>query len=84
MEPFLGEIKLFAGNFAPVGWAMCDGSLLPIGDNDALFSLIGTTYGGDGVSTFAVPTCADACRCIRALRLDAAPMFSAKRVAPNP
>jgi microcystin-dependent protein len=54
-EPFLGEIRLFAGNFAPVGWNFCDGTLLPISENDALFNLIGTTYGGDGVSTFAVP-----------------------------
>jgi microcystin-dependent protein len=54
-EPFLGEVRLFAGNFAPVGWNFCDGTLLPISDNDALFNLLGTTYGGDGVSTFAVP-----------------------------
>lgn len=53
--PFVGEIRLFAGNFAPQGWALCDGSLLPISGNDVLFALIGTTYGGDGQSTFALP-----------------------------
>jgi len=53
--PFLGEIKMFAGAFAPVGWRFCDGALLAISENDALFNLIGTTYGGDGQSTFAVP-----------------------------
>lgn len=52
---FLGEIKIFAGNFAPVGWAFCDGSLLPISQNAALFSLLGTTYGGNGTTTFALP-----------------------------
>lgn len=54
-EPFLGEIRLFAGNFAPAGWALCNGQLLPISENDALFTLIGTTYGGDGEETFALP-----------------------------
>lgn len=54
-QPYIGEIRLFAGNFAPVGWAFCDGALLPISENDALFNLIGTTYGGDGQSTFALP-----------------------------
>lgn len=54
-EPYVGEIKLFGGNFAPRGWAFCDGSLLPIIQNTALFSLIGTTYGGDGRTTFALP-----------------------------
>ncbi len=53
--PFIGEIRLFAGNFAPAGWAFCDGSLLAISENDALFNLIGTTYGGDGQTTFALP-----------------------------
>ena len=55
MEPFIGEIKMFAGNFAPLDWAFCDGSLLPIAAFDALFSLLGTTYGGDGQTTFGVP-----------------------------
>jgi microcystin-dependent protein len=54
-DPFLGEIKMFGGNFAPNGWAMCNGQLLPIVQNSALFSLLGTTYGGDGIQTFALP-----------------------------
>ena len=53
--PYVGEILMFAGNFAPAGWAICDGSLLPIAENETLFALIGTTYGGDGQSTFALP-----------------------------
>lgn len=55
MEPFIGEIIMFAGNFAPRGWAFCDGQLLPISSNQALFSILGTTYGGDGRTTFALP-----------------------------
>src|SRR3977135_4000834 len=54
-EPYVGEIRMFAGNFAPAGWAFCDGSLLPISENETLFQLIGTTYGGDGQTTFALP-----------------------------
>ncbi|GAB2809472.1 phage tail protein [Ferruginibacter profundus] len=54
-DPFIGNVILFGGTFAPVGWAFCDGSLLPISENDALFNLIGTTYGGDGQVTFALP-----------------------------
>ena len=54
-EPFIAEIRIFAGNFAPRGWAFCDGQLLPIDQNTALFSLIGTTYGGDGRTTTALP-----------------------------
>ncbi len=54
-EPFLAEIVMFGGNFAPRGWALCDGQLLPISSNTALFSLLGTTYGGDGRTTFALP-----------------------------
>jgi microcystin-dependent protein len=54
-EPYIGEIRMFAGNFAPAGWMFCDGQLLPISENDALFTLIGTTYGGDGQETFALP-----------------------------
>ena len=54
-EPFVGEIRIFAGNFPPAGWAFCDGALLPISENEVLFTLIGTTYGGDGQSTFALP-----------------------------
>ncbi|HEU4743283.1 MAG TPA: tail fiber protein [Meiothermus sp.] len=54
-QPYIGEIRIFAGNFAPAGWAFCDGSTLPISENEALFTLIGTTYGGDGQTTFALP-----------------------------
>ncbi len=54
-SPYVGEIRLFAGNFAPVGWAFCDGSIQSIANNETLFNLIGTTYGGDGQSTFALP-----------------------------
>jgi microcystin-dependent protein len=54
-EPFLGEIRMFAGNFAPRGWAFCNGQVLPIAQNTALFSLLGTTYGGNGQTTFALP-----------------------------
>lgn len=54
-NPYVGEIRIFAGNFAPVGWAFCDGSILAISENTTLFQLIGTTYGGDGQSTFALP-----------------------------
>jgi microcystin-dependent protein len=54
-EPFLGEIKIVAFNFPPKGWAFCDGQLLPINQNQALFSILGTTYGGDGRQTFALP-----------------------------
>lgn len=54
-DPFLGEIRLFAGNYAPEGWALCDGRLLGIQQNSGLFSLLGTTYGGDGRATFALP-----------------------------
>jgi microcystin-dependent protein len=55
MDPILGSIQLFAFNFVPKGWALCDGSLLPISQNQAVFALVGTTYGGDGMSTFALP-----------------------------
>src|SRR6059036_2305359 len=54
-QPFVGEIRIFAGNFAPAGWMFCEGQLLPISENETLFNLIGTTYGGDGQSTFALP-----------------------------
>jgi len=54
-QPYIGEIRMFAGNFAPVGWLFCDGQLLSIAENEALFQLIGTTYGGDGEETFALP-----------------------------
>ncbi len=55
MEPFIGQIQLFGFNFAPRGWALCDGQLLPINQNSALFSLLGTIYGGDGRTSFALP-----------------------------
>ena len=55
MEPYIGQIQAFGFNFAPRGWAKCEGQLLPISANAALFSLLGTTYGGDGISTFALP-----------------------------
>ncbi len=54
-QPFVGEIRMFGGTFAPAGWAFCDGSPLPISENETLFQLIGTTYGGDGQETFALP-----------------------------
>src|SRR5437762_3289714 len=54
-QPYVGEIRMFAGNFAPAGWMFCDGQLLPISENETLFQLVGTTYGGDGQSTFALP-----------------------------
>ena len=54
-QPYVGEIRMFAGNFAPAGWQFCEGQLLPISEYETLFNLIGTTYGGDGQSTFALP-----------------------------
>lgn len=54
-QPYVGEIRMFAGNFAPAGWQFCDGSLLPISEYETLFNLIGTTFGGDGETTFAMP-----------------------------
>src|SRR5437773_3261124 len=54
-QPYVGEIRMFAGNFAPAGWMFCEGQLLPISENETLFNLIGTTYGGYGQSTFALP-----------------------------
>jgi microcystin-dependent protein len=54
-QPYVGEIRIFGGSFAPAGWAFCNGQLMPISENDVLFQLIGTTYGGDGAQTFAMP-----------------------------
>src|SRR5512134_281492 len=54
-QPYVGEIRMFGGNFNPAGWEFCNGQLLPISENETLFQLIGTTYGGDGESTFALP-----------------------------
>ena len=59
MDPFVAEIRIFAGNFAPTGWALCAGQLMPISQNTALFSLLGTNYGGDGKSTFGLPNLID-------------------------
>ncbi len=55
MDPYIGEIRLFGGSYAPMGWAFCFGQILPIQGNQALFTVIGTTYGGDGKNTFALP-----------------------------
>lgn len=55
MDPYVGEIRVFAGNFAPVGWAICDGSLLNVSDNQILFTVLGTVYGGNGTTTFGLP-----------------------------
>ena len=57
-QPYVGEIRMFAGNFAPAGWMFCEGQLLPISENETLFNLIGTTYGGDGKRHSPCPTCA--------------------------
>ncbi len=54
-QPYVGELRIFAGNFAPAGWMFCSGQILPISENETLFNLIGTTYGGDGQSTFGLP-----------------------------
>jgi len=54
-QPYVGEIRMFGGSFAPAGWALCQGQLMPISENDVLFNLIGTTYGGDGQETFGIP-----------------------------
>ncbi|GAA3876980.1 tail fiber protein [Leifsonia kafniensis] len=54
-QPYVGEIRIFAGNFPPAGWMFCEGQLIPISENETLFQLVGTTYGGDGESTFALP-----------------------------
>ena len=54
-SPYVGEIRMFGGNFAPAGWAFCNGQIMPISQSEVLFTLIGTTYGGDGVQTFALP-----------------------------
>ncbi len=58
-ECFIGEVRIFAGNFAPRNWALCNGQLLPISQNQALFSILGTTYGGDGRTTFSLPDLSD-------------------------
>ena len=65
-DPFVAEIRIFPFNFAPKGWAWCDGQLLPLSQNTALFSLLGTTYGGDGKINFALPDLQGRARCTRA------------------
>ncbi len=65
-QPYVGEIRMFAGNFAPAGWMFCEGQLLPISENESSFNLIGTTYGGDGQSRLRSQTCVDASPCIKA------------------
>ena len=70
MEPMLGEVKYFAGNFAPRSWAFCNGAMLPIAQNTALFSILGTTYGGDGRTTFALPKIEDLNGCKAIIALD--------------
>ena len=65
-QPYVGEIRMFAGNFAPAGWMFCEGQLLPISENETLFQLIGTTYGGDGQSPSPCPICAAGSRSTRA------------------
>ena len=69
MEPLLGEVKYFAGNFAPRGWAFCQGQIMPIAPNTALFSLLGDNFGGDGRTTFALPKIEDlnGCKAIIAI-----------------
>ena len=66
-SPYVGEIRMFAGNFAPAGWMFPAGQVLPISEYETLFNLIGTTYGGDGQSTFALPDLRGDCRSIKAL-----------------
>ena len=83
-DPFVAEIRIFPFNFAPKGWAFCDGQLLPISQNTALFSLLGTTYGGDGKSTSRCPTCRAARRCTRARGRASRSTTSARRAAARP
>lgn len=82
-QPYVGEIRMFGGNFAPVGWAFCSGQILPISENDVLFTLIGTTYGGDGSRLSACRTSTAACRYTRA-RLMVSPTSWGKMRARNP
>ena len=81
MDPFVAEIRIFPFNFAPKGWAWCNGQLLPLSQNTALFSLLGTTYGGDGKSNFALPDLRAARRCIRARARGSASTTSARPAA---
>lgn len=81
MEPFIGQIQLFGFGWAPVGWAVCNGQLLAISQNTALFSLLGTTYGGDGRTTFVCPTCAGEFRLVSGKDRDGATTTSARSAA---
>src|SRR6478752_6821812 len=79
-QPYVGEIRMFAGNFAPAGWMFCEGQLLPISENETLFQLIGTTYGGDGESTFALPDLRQRCVAGQLCDHHALPQLSAGHV----
>ncbi len=80
-DPFVAEIRIFPFNFAPKGWAWCDGQLMPLSQNTALFSLLGTFYGGDGKSTFALPDLQGRAPCILAMGQGCRSAFLVKRVA---
>ena len=84
-EPFVGEIRMFGFGFVPQGWAPCNGQLLPIDQNQALFSLLGTTYGGDGETTFALPDMRSRVpACARARARASRPTPKARPAAPRP
>ena len=83
MDPFVAEIRIFPFNFAPRGWAFCNGQLMPISQNTALFSLLGTTYGGDGKSSFALPNLQGKRRCIPVKGQGCLCTISAKSEAPK-
>lgn len=83
-DPFIGEIRMFAFGFAPQGWALCNGQLLPIAQNQALFSLLGTTYGGNGTTTFACPTCVPACQSTKARAQGSRPTPKGRPAAQRP
>ena len=83
-EPFVGEIRMFGFGFAPQGWGLCNGQLLPINQNQALFSLLGTTYGGDGRTTFALPDMRSRVPPARARARGSRPTPKARRAAPRP
>jgi microcystin-dependent protein len=84
MDPFVAEIRIFPFNFAPKGWAFCDGQILPLSQNTALFSLLGTTYGGDGKSNFALPNLQGCPPCTGASRPQAPCTTLARRAARRP
>jgi microcystin-dependent protein len=78
-QPYVGEVRMFAGNFAPAGWLFCEGQLVAISENETLFNLIGTTYGGDGQSTFAMPDLRGRLLCVGAFRSTRATVWSSPR-----